>query len=52
MDELAQVRATNTQYALLNLGTVLVACITIYSYQAGSRHCDSRSALSKHIFVS
>jgi hypothetical protein len=50
MDWLAQASATNTQSVLLTLGQEPVACINIYSYRAESRHCDSRSALSKHVF--
>jgi len=50
MDESAQASATNTRSALLTLGPDPVACITIYSSQAGSCHCDIRSALAKHIF--
>jgi len=50
LDELAQASATNIRSALLTLGPDPVACITISSYQAGSRYCDSRFALSKHIF--
>jgi len=49
MDDLAQASATNTRSALLTLGPDPVPCITIYNYQSDSRHCDSRSALAKHI---
>jgi hypothetical protein len=51
MDELAQASATNTPSALLTLGPGPVPCIDMYNYQADSRHCDSRSALAKHICV-
>jgi len=50
MDELAQASATKSRSALLTFGLDPVACINIYNSQAESRHCDSRSALAKHIF--
>ena len=50
MDWLAPASATNTLSALLTLRPDPVACINTYSYQAESRHCDSPSALAKHIF--
>jgi len=50
MDWLAQASAKKTRYAEPNIGPDPVPCITIYNYQSDSRHCDSRSALPKHIF--
>jgi len=52
MGELAQANAKNTRYAVLNICTDPVTFITIYSYQAGIRHCDSRFPFAKHIFLS
>jgi len=52
MNRLAQASARNTRYAVLNIGPETVTCITIYNYQAESRHCyRRRSALPKHIIL-
>ena len=50
MYELTKASGTNSPSVLLTLGPDPLACINIYSYQAESRHCDSHSALAKHIF--
>jgi len=50
MDWLSQASAKKTRYAEPNIGPDLVPCITVHNYQLESLHCDSRSALLKHIF--
>jgi hypothetical protein len=52
MDWLAQASATNTRSALLTLGPDPVACINIYSYQVGNRHCEVVLHYQNTYFVS